>query len=80
MRYALCLLSTLLLLPTWASEPGNPLDCSDWVFLEPGLSCTPWVPYPCEESENSFFCADSGLIIFESTAACGFSPLSVEPP
>jgi len=24
-----------------ASEPGQPLDCSDWVFLEPGLTCTP---------------------------------------
>ena len=23
-----------------ASEPGQPLDCSDWVFLEPGYSCT----------------------------------------
>ena len=22
-----------------ASEPGQPLDCSDWVFLEPGFSC-----------------------------------------
>ncbi len=26
-------------LPAFASEPGQPLDCSDWVFLEPGLSC-----------------------------------------
>ena len=29
-------------LPSLASEPGQPLDCSDWVFLEPGLSCVPW--------------------------------------
>jgi len=24
----------------WASEPGQPLDCGDWVFLEPGYSCS----------------------------------------
>jgi len=24
----------------FASEPGQPLDCSDWVFVEPGYSCT----------------------------------------
>ena len=27
-------------LPAWASQPGQPLDCSDWVFLEPGYSCS----------------------------------------
>ncbi|MBZ5638816.1 MAG: hypothetical protein LAO51_08680 [Acidobacteriia bacterium] len=26
-------------LGAWASEPGQPLDCSDWVFFEPGFSC-----------------------------------------
>ena len=25
---------------TWASQPGQPLDCTDWVFLEPGYSCS----------------------------------------
>src|SRR5207247_3459549 len=24
----------------WASQPGQPLDCSDWVFSEPGHTCT----------------------------------------
>src|SRR5206468_3778250 len=24
----------------WASQPGHPLDCSDWVFLQSGYSCT----------------------------------------
>ena len=28
----------------FASEPGQPLDCSDWVFLKPGLSCTTIFP------------------------------------
>ena len=35
---AICLLS--LALPVLASNPGEPLDCSDFVFLIPGLSCT----------------------------------------
>jgi hypothetical protein len=26
----------------FASEPGQPLDCSDWVFVAPGLSVLPW--------------------------------------
>jgi hypothetical protein len=34
-----------LLLPALASNPGEPLDCDDWVFNEPGLSCA---QYPCE--------------------------------
>ncbi len=29
--------------PAAASEPGQPLDCSDWVFSEPGFSCSPVV-------------------------------------
>ncbi|MHC4089481.1 MAG: hypothetical protein ACYSVY_04240 [Planctomycetota bacterium] len=39
-RIVLFFVVPLLLLPVWASEPGEPLDCSDWVFLEPGLSCS----------------------------------------
>jgi len=31
----------------WACEPGQPPDCSDWVFLEAGLSCEPVVSFPC---------------------------------
>jgi len=33
------LLVGFLCSPAFASNPGEPLDCSDWVFLEPGLSC-----------------------------------------
>ena len=38
----------VLATPARASEPGQPLDCSDWVFLEPGLTCTTLIPYPCD--------------------------------
>ncbi len=35
----LVLVVVVLSLPTSASNPGEPLDCSDWVFVEPGFSC-----------------------------------------
>ena len=45
MRYALgILLVVACLVPTWASEPGEPLDCSDWVSVEPGYTCVEWMP------------------------------------
>jgi len=42
------MLSCLVCLPVWGSEPGEPLDCSDWVFLNPGFSCSDYNPYPSE--------------------------------
>ena len=41
--------------PAPASEPGQPLDCSDWVFLEPGLSCSVVRPANCA---TEFACLD----------------------
>ena len=38
-------------LPALASEPGQPLDCSDWVFVEPGFSCQQFVAFPCEPGD-----------------------------
>ena len=43
--------------PVLASNPGEPLDCSDWVFLEPGFWCEPVVPFPCNPNlEDDPFC------------------------
>ena len=39
MRYAACLIVAFACSGTFASEPGKPLDCSDWVFVEPGYAC-----------------------------------------
>jgi hypothetical protein len=39
-------LALLIAMPALASSPGEPLDCSDWVFLEPGLSCGNFHAYP----------------------------------
>jgi len=52
MRYVV-LVVVLVLVSTAAvgSEPGQPLDCSDWVFLEPGLSCTVRVE-DCDSDAN----------------------------
>ena len=35
----LCVLGVVCVLPVAASDPGQPLDCSDWVLLEPGYTC-----------------------------------------
>jgi hypothetical protein len=63
-----------------ASQPGQPLDCSDWVFLMPGYSCSvviarghcdPAYPgganYVCQNSvgETSAMDNESDLLTFE---------------
>jgi hypothetical protein len=36
-----------------ASNPGEPLDCSDWVLVEPGLSCSYWLnEFRCHPQAN----------------------------
>ena len=47
MKYAAGLLVAFACSGAFASEPGNLLDCGDWVILEPGLSCSYWHPAPC---------------------------------
>ena len=39
MRFSAVLLVAFACSGTFASEPGQPLDCSDWVILAPGYSC-----------------------------------------
>lgn len=45
-------LSIGFILPAGASEPGQPLDCSDWVILAPGLSCEIAIPPSCGDTSN----------------------------
>src|SRR5437867_2673673 len=35
-----------------ASEPGQPLDCSDWIILDSGYTCTEQIPYPCPVDQD----------------------------
>jgi hypothetical protein len=39
-RAILCIASFFTFQLALASNPGQPIDCSDWVFLEPGYSCS----------------------------------------
>lgn len=42
----------------FASEPGQPLDCTDWTFTIPGLSCSWFIsPDDCQRSDTARFCA-----------------------
>ena len=46
-----------------ASEPGQPLDCSDWVLLDPGLSCSVWVDCPPDaEPTDQAPCMGAGSV------------------
>ena len=44
MRMILLVAVLALASPVLGSEPGQPLDCSDWVFLQPGLTCGYYAP------------------------------------
>jgi hypothetical protein len=57
MRCAAVLFLAFACSGAFASEPGQPLDCRDWVFLTPGLSCAPWVAANCAAiPQPSSFC------------------------
>lgn len=47
MRFAVSLLVAFACSGAFASQPGQPLDCADWVFDEPGHTCTQVSPYDC---------------------------------
>ena len=57
MKQLMILSVVACLAPAWASDPGEPLDCGDWVFLEPGLSCAVFAPPQC----TSDFCDSANL-------------------
>lgn len=70
-----------------ASQPGQPLDCSDWVFLESGLSCTVYLdpgppnncgPYPfhqCRFSDQRIDIDNQGrrytVVFYGGSGQCG---------
>jgi hypothetical protein len=47
MRFAVFLFVAFACSGAFASEPGQPLDCSDWVMDQPGLSCSTEIALPC---------------------------------
>ena len=50
MRKPLIVLAVLCFIPSWASEPGELQDCSDWMQLQPGYICTTFVAPPCDST------------------------------
>src|SRR5262245_5651490 len=55
MRKGLFVLVAAAALPSWASQPGQPLDCSDMVFLLPGYRCTVFAPISSTLLPESLF-------------------------
>lgn len=77
----------VLMAPALASQPGQPLDCSDWVISTPGVSCTMWAPLPCQfptcapmDGYKQKWPANDGSVLFarydSNTASCGVYGLS----
>jgi hypothetical protein len=77
MRFVVTAFALLVSLSVaFASEPGQPLDCSDWVFLKPGLSCAVLIPRshcydaatwtnPCYAGQSSAADNESNLVTLE---------------
>lgn len=68
MRGRILLLAVAWPLGTWASEPGQPLDCSDWVINEPGLTCSTWASRGSLSDSSPFVARGSNLAIDNSGA------------
>ena len=47
-RTVFAVVVALLVVPAWASNPGELQDCSDWIQLQPGYTCTTFVAPPCD--------------------------------
>lgn len=60
-----------------ASSPGQPLDCSDWVILKPGIACSTLIPYPCAEDFGCF--ASYGNTIDNESNGVFINPVTINP-
>jgi hypothetical protein len=74
MRFAVCCLAVLVCSVTFASEPGQPLDCSDMQFTVPGLSCV--VVAPLGQPGIGFFTRGSDLVVDNE----GYSVIAQQSP
>lgn len=48
MKLAALVLCALVATSAFASQPGQPQDCSDWVLLRTGIACRVGIPFPCQ--------------------------------
>ena len=51
MRLSVFTILLIITVSASASEPGDPIDCSDWVFDLPGLSCSEFIS-DCGRAED----------------------------
>lgn len=65
-------------LPALASEPGQPLDCSDIVFDVPGLNCRPFLPFGV--SYDDHFYAKGHNQVFDNEGRLTVVRLSTNNP
>jgi hypothetical protein len=61
-RITLVLAVVLSILPALASQPGQPIDCSDWVFNDPRLSCAVFAGGP----NPPFLVAQTDLMVVDN--------------
>lgn len=66
MRYCGLLLGLSFCVSAFASEPGQPIDCSDWVALLPGYTCSE-VLRPCPSgSPQPFACRTGNPVVVDN--------------
>ena len=63
MRFSAVLLVAFACSGAFASEPGQPLDCSDMTFDEPGLTCRTLAPFGVPATYGSYFSRGSNIAI-----------------
>ncbi len=51
MRFVAVLLVALACSDALASQPGQRLDCSDWIISKPGITCTQVIPPDCSATD-----------------------------
>ena len=70
--------SVFLIMPTWASNPGELLDCSDWIINRPGLSCAMYAPHGTVLPESVFLGAGSNGVVTNDGSILAFRATEVE--
>ena len=81
MRHILPLMAAFACSGALASEPGQPLDCSDWVFMAPGYSCTSYASASSGIS-HAFFDKGSNRVVDNGGALLvldGGGPMNGQP-
>ncbi len=66
LRFCLTAVLLLSMIPAFASDPGQPLDCSDWELLQPGYSCSTWLAFPCAIGDELCWLGASPHKVFDN--------------